>query len=210
MFKKRTIKKKESVKRSIDLDSQDNTESEEVHINESRPKRLKVDDKPVQQETTEKASQEGATTIEHKDEATVDTTKQEPNLSAIPVNIRTTVTTDFQPDVCKDYKLTGYCGYGDTCKFLHIRGETRAKKPVVKEWENVKNPEAKKEPEVPFKCVLCKQDYKSPIKTVCNHYYCRQCFITRYKNKKNCFICGKNTEGIMNPVSDKMMKSLIE
>lgn len=33
-----------------------------------------------------------------------------------PTNIRQITITDFQPDVCKDYKETGWCGYGDTCK----------------------------------------------------------------------------------------------
>jgi len=33
-------------------------------------------------------------------------------------SIRTITLTDFQPDVCKDYKETGFCGFGDTCKFL--------------------------------------------------------------------------------------------
>lgn len=28
-------------------------------------------------------------------------------------NIRTVTTTDFAPDVCKDYKQTGFCGYGE-------------------------------------------------------------------------------------------------
>ncbi|CCO26048.1 Pre-mRNA-splicing factor CWC24 [Rhizoctonia solani AG-1 IB] len=36
--------------------------------------------------------------------------------------IKTVTLVDYQPDVCKDYKETGYCGFGDTCKFLHDRG----------------------------------------------------------------------------------------
>ena len=27
-------------------------------------------------------------------------------------NIRVTCRFDYQPDICKDYKQTGYCGYG--------------------------------------------------------------------------------------------------
>ena len=30
-----------------------------------------------------------------------------------PTNIRTITVTDFAPDVCKDYKQTGFCGFGD-------------------------------------------------------------------------------------------------
>jgi RING finger protein 113A len=30
-----------------------------------------------------------------------------------PTNIRTITVTDFAPDVCKDYKKTGHCGFGD-------------------------------------------------------------------------------------------------
>ncbi|WAQ92892.1 hypothetical protein PtA15_17A374 [Puccinia triticina] len=33
-----------------------------------------------------------------------------------PNNIKTITVVDYQPDVCKDYKETGYCGFGDTCK----------------------------------------------------------------------------------------------
>lgn len=28
-----------------------------------------------------------------------------------------------QPDICKDYKETGFCGFGDSCKFLHDRSD---------------------------------------------------------------------------------------
>jgi RING finger protein 113A len=40
-----------------------------------------------------------------------------------PTNIRTVTVMDYQPDVCKDYKEMGYCGFGDTCKFLHDRSD---------------------------------------------------------------------------------------
>lgn len=29
-----------------------------------------------------------------------------------PANVRATVRWDYQPDLCKDYKETGYCGFG--------------------------------------------------------------------------------------------------
>jgi len=41
-------------------------------------------------------------------------------------NVRMTVRFDYQPDICKDYKETGYCGYGDSCKFIHDRGDYKS------------------------------------------------------------------------------------
>lgn len=40
-----------------------------------------------------------------------------------PSNLRATVRWDYQPDICKDYKETGYCGFGDSCKFMHDRSD---------------------------------------------------------------------------------------
>jgi RING finger protein 113A len=37
-----------------------------------------------------------------------------------PSNIRQITITDYQPDVCKDYKETGFCGFGDSCKFVGL------------------------------------------------------------------------------------------
>lgn len=37
--------------------------------------------------------------------------------------VRSSIRVDYQPDICKDYKETGYCGYGDSCKFMHDRGD---------------------------------------------------------------------------------------
>ena len=59
---------------------------------------------------------------------------------------------DYQPNVCKDYKETGYCGYGglsqcllfrlcwltfplDSCIYLHDRGDYKTGWQLEKEWE---------------------------------------------------------------------------
>lgn len=39
------------------------------------------------------------------------------------VHARVSVRFDYQPDICKDYKETGFCGYGDACKFVHDRSD---------------------------------------------------------------------------------------
>ncbi|KAA8907454.1 hypothetical protein FN846DRAFT_697481 [Sphaerosporella brunnea] len=134
-----------------------------------------------------------------------------------PTNIRTITITDYAPDVCKDYKLTGFCGFGDTCKFLHAREDYAAGWKLDREWE-IKSkggklpdlpgkkmgtggwkPEEEKKEEIPFKCVICKDDYKSPIVTKCGHYFCEKCAIDRYREKNpSCAICGKRTDGVFN------------
>ena len=53
-----------------------------------------------------------------------------------PTNIRTTCRFDYQPDICKDYKDTGFCGFGDSCIYLHDRGDTMNGWQLDKIWEN--------------------------------------------------------------------------
>ncbi|KAH3757917.1 RING finger protein 113A-like [Pelomyxa schiedti] len=53
-----------------------------------------------------------------------------------PLNIRVSCRFDYQPDICKDYKDTGYCGYGDNCKFVHDRGDYKSGWQLEKEWED--------------------------------------------------------------------------
>lgn len=52
-----------------------------------------------------------------------------------PSNLRATVRWDYQPDICKDYKETGYCGFGDSCKFMHDRSDYKHGWQLEQEWE---------------------------------------------------------------------------
>lgn len=54
---------------------------------------------------------------------------------AAPAFMRSTARFDYQPDICKDYKETGFCGYGDQCKFMHDRGDYKSGWQMEKEWE---------------------------------------------------------------------------
>ncbi|KAH3674936.1 hypothetical protein WICMUC_002956 [Wickerhamomyces mucosus] len=127
-------------------------------------------------------------------------------------NVRSTTTFDFQRDVCKDFRDTGFCGYGDSCKFMHARDDFKAGWKLNKDWDLGSTLDDKLENEfknIPFKCPICKKDYKNPIKTNCEHYFCESCFLTRFqKNLPNCFICGKNTNGIAKPA--KNLKDLLK
>ncbi|KAL2263838.1 hypothetical protein VTK26DRAFT_4886 [Humicola hyalothermophila] len=54
-----------------------------------------------------------------------------------PAHIRTVTITDMAPDVCKDWKQTGFCGFGDGCKFLHAREDYAHGWQLDREWERV-------------------------------------------------------------------------
>ncbi|POW21740.1 hypothetical protein PSHT_02055 [Puccinia striiformis] len=123
-----------------------------------------------------------------------------------PNNIKTITVVDYQPDVCKDYKETGYCGFGDTCKFLHDRGDY-----IMHGWQlddafnsrnNKTGPvESEEEEEVPFACLICRQPFTDPIVTKCQHYFCSGCAIKRFAKTPKCFACGTPTGGIFNKAS---------
>ncbi|KAH8594084.1 pre-mRNA-splicing factor cwc24 [Bisporella sp. PMI_857] len=148
-----------------------------------------------------------------------------------PTNIRTITTTDFQADVCKDYKQTGFCGFGDNCKFLHEREDYKQGWQLDKEWENVTkgkkvkgttvasaNRNAGEENDsdvddaalegIPFACIICKDKYKDPIVTKCGHYYCESCALKRYRKDPSCAACGAGTGGVFNVA--KNLKKLLE
>lgn len=139
-----------------------------------------------------------------------------------PSSIRTITVTDFAPDVCKDYKQTGFCGFGDSCKFLHEREDYKQGWQIDKEWDQATKgkklegtivasanraamAKAKDDDDdgmsmlenIPWKCIICREDYKNPVVTKCGHYFCESCALKRHKQKggKACAACGTDTGG---------------
>lgn len=141
-------------------------------------------------------------------------------------HIRADVVIDYAPDVCKDYKETGYCGYGDSCKFLHDRSDYKAGWQIEREWElsekqrreksskifyshdssltsdngpsEVLKTSTKESKDLPFACYICRKPFISPVVTRCVHYFCQDCALTRYQNDKTCAVCGESTLGLFN------------
>ncbi|KAJ1960632.1 RNA-splicing factor [Dipsacomyces acuminosporus] len=134
-----------------------------------------------------------------------------------PANVRSTSVFDYQPNVCKDYKETGYCGYGDSCIFLHDRGNHKTGWQLEKEFEEAQqgvqrdNPklwdvdlsddeqaaDGKHKPDssLPFACLICRKPFVKPVVTKCRHYFCEECALAHYRKTPKCFACGAATAG---------------
>ncbi|XP_055887048.1 E3 ubiquitin-protein ligase RNF113A-like [Biomphalaria glabrata] len=131
-----------------------------------------------------------------------------------PAHLRSTVRWDYQPDICKDYKETGFCGFGDSCKFLHDRSDYKHGWQLEREMEqgtygakDEQNYEiSSDEDDLPFKCFICRNSFKDPVTTKCKHYFCEKCALGHYKKSKRCFVCGEPTGGIFNPAKDVIAK----
>ncbi|KAG9333444.1 hypothetical protein JZ751_011605 [Albula glossodonta] len=90
-----------------------------------------------------------------------------------PEHLRATVRWDYQPDICKDYKETGFCGFGDSCKFLHDRSDYKHGWQIERELDEGRygaNDEenyevSSDEEDLPFKCFICRESFKNPVIT---------------------------------------------
>lgn len=110
-------------------------------------------------------------------------------------HIRVSARFDYQPDICKDYKETGYCGYGDSCKFMHDRGDYKSGWQLEKDWEEAEKARKRNlalgvddvgeggadpgveddDDSLPFACFICRQPFVDPVVTKCKHYFCEHC-----------------------------------
>lgn len=78
-------------------------------------------------------------------------------------NVRMTLRIDYEPCICKDYKETGYCGFGDTCIFLHDRSDYKSGWKIEREYEQRRKREEelqKKKLEKSYKRMLKKMKEK--------------------------------------------------
>ena len=131
-------------------------------------------------------------------------------------NIRNTVRWDYAPDICKDYKETGFCGFGDSCKFMHDRSDYKFGWQLEREMqdgtygaedaEDGKYEISSDEDDLPFKCYLCKDSFKTPVVTKCKHYFCEKCALENYRKSQRCAACGAQTHGVFNPAKELQAK----
>lgn len=131
-----------------------------------------------------------------------------------PANLRATVRWDYQPDICKDYKETGFCGFGDSCKFLHDRSDYKhgwqlERDEVTPADGNTSDTNYEIDSDddsLPFKCFICREGFTEPVVTKCKHYFCEKCALNNYKKSTRCFICNTQTGGVFNPAKELELK----
>ena len=61
-----------------------------------------------------------------------------------PTFVRTSARFDYQPDICKDFKETGYCGYGDACIYMHDRTDYKSGWQIEQEYATLQKRRAKR------------------------------------------------------------------
>lgn len=144
--------------------------------------------------------------------------------------VRVSARFDYQPDICKDYKETGFCSYGDACKFLHDRGDYKSGWELDREWdeEQKRRQEAltkgwatgeegeeegqqeEEEDDLPFACYICRKPWaecsSEPVITKCKHYFCESCALKRNTKTGKCATCEQQTQGIFNLATDIIKK----
>jgi len=143
------------------------------------------------------------------------------------MNIRSTVRWDYAPDICKDYKETGFCGYGDSCKFLHDRSDYKSGWQIDAEIDGGRyaprnRGEAPKDirsyeisdsdddgDDLPFACFICREPWiklKNPVVTKCKHYFCEKCALAQFRKTIKCFVCATPTGGVFKPAKEILKK----
>lgn len=132
--------------------------------------------------------------------------------SSAPAFVRATTITDYNPELCKDYNQTGYCGYGDSCIYIHDRTTYVSGNVLDKRWDaelqkkKQQQPENKPTADNSTTCGICKKAKDATatreyVKTRCGHVFCKQCAFDRFsEGKTTCEACSAQTLGIFNDI----------
>ncbi len=155
--------------------------------------------------------------IEKKDTAFGSAHKAATGPQRAPAHLRATVRWDYAPDICKDYKETGFCGFGDSCKFMHDRSDYKFGWQLEREMEqgtygaddeddDKYKVSSDEDDDLPFKCFICKESFVQPVVTKCKHYFCEKCALEQYRKSQRCFACGVQTGGVFNPAKEIIAK----
>lgn len=96
-----------------------------------------------------------------------------------------TVRVDYAPDLCKDYLETGYCGFGDSCKFLHDRGDYKMG------WQMGDSDQQQQHyfvgddsEDSDVACHLCRGKESLVSLAECQHVFCRPCVVEHLRAKQ--------------------------
>ena len=131
---------------------------------------------------------------------------------------------DYAPDLCKDYNETGFCGFGDSCKFLHDRGDYKAGWELDAEWEaeqqrkldaasqvidveddGVVKVEKEGTNKEPASCGICGKSFTPPIvQAKCGHRFCEACALCHSRISKKCNVCEFTINGQFKFVKNKV------
>ncbi|VDM24687.1 unnamed protein product [Hydatigera taeniaeformis] len=137
-----------------------------------------------------------------------------------PAHLRATVRWDYQPDICKDYKETGFCSFGDSCKFLHDRSDYKHGWQLEQEfiegtygiegnddrYEIKSDGDEDDDLHLPLKCIICRGDFKDPVVTNCKHFFCSACALKRLKKTTRCYACTEDTKGVFKMARDLLSR----
>uniref|UniRef100_A0A1I7XSW5 RING-type domain-containing protein n=1 Tax=Heterorhabditis bacteriophora TaxID=37862 RepID=A0A1I7XSW5_HETBA len=107
-----------------------------------------------------------------------------------PQFLRQTVRWDFAPDICKDYKETGFCTFGG-----NITDDTLQSFEIHNDGD-----------EIPEICYTCGNEFTDPVITRCGHYFCELCALNQFKKSKKCPICNEPTGGVFNRARGKAVQ----
>ena len=87
-------------------------------------------------------------------------------------------------------------------------GEEEDVKGIDHDVENdEENYEIDLDEELPFACLICRDEFEDPIVTLCGHYFCSKCATNHHKKSSKCVACQKQTQGVFN-IAHKMIKQM--